>query len=857
MSLFFDLRKARAAEINETGNGKILKSNRIFIWIASIFILLSATQPAQAASCPVDTAAYFKLDEAGSGLYADFTGGPDAVCRNGVNCPDPVSAGKIGRAQDFVRVNQDGLDAPGNPFDWTSTGSFSIEFWMKKSAACGGATEADNEVVVGRDGLGGGLGYWRLGVNCEGAADQGKLAFELLDAGGAGPDPVLSSVSVIDDKWHHVAAVRDGGAGQTYLYLDGRLVGFVPYVYTGGFDSVKDLNIGWLDRPGGFHFNGIVDEMALYDRALSDNEIMSHYFLARGYCEACDTPVRIMPLGDSITVGAAGSTDDTGYRRFLYLSLVGSDYDVNFVGSLTTGIPSDFDRQHEGHSGYEADGGPGGGIAPNIFNWLVTNPADVVLLHIGTNDIKNNESAVSIASQVDLIIENIDIWEAANNDVSVVLARIINRNDGYSAETTALNEQIQIMADARIANGDKIVVVDMENALIYPDDVVANDEHPNDSGYAKMADAWKNDLMGFLPTCPPLPLAITSHPFTTGFTGFPYVYDVTAVGNPATQFSLLQGPLDMTIDAPTGVITWTPVGAGEFAITVEAVNGTETDQQLFDVVVSNAPVCPDGITNYWRLDEPGGSTYLDFPGGDYGFCSDGDCPTSIAGKTNNAQAFNGINQKIVSDAGGTSPRNEVTMMAWVRPNTLTPDVQGILVKDNALRLELENNGECIDFTIWVNNGTKLELQPTGCAPPVGEWTHMAATYDGSTMTVYQNGDFIDSMSASGLIDANTNPYSIGFSEFQGQQRWFDGAIDDVVVFDRALDQGEIQQYIGMAPAGYCSLSGCAGDGDADGDVDGNDLAALSAKFAAGGAGPGEIAAFAGQLGKDDCQLTPY
>jgi lysophospholipase L1-like esterase len=563
-----------------------------------------------------------------------------------------------------------------------------------------------------------------------------------------------------------------------------------------------------------------------------------------------------MPLGDSITRGVTGSPNETGYRRFLYLSMTGSDYKIDFVGSQTAGTALDFDREHEGHSGYQADGDPLNSIAPNIFNWLVANPADVVLLHIGTNDISNNEDAASTANQIGQILDNIDTWEAANNDVSVVLARIINRNDGYSGETTALNNQIQAMADARIAGGDKIVVVDMETALTYPGDL-SDAVHPNDGGYANMADAWMTDLAGFLPSCPLLPLAITSTPFTTGFTGFPYVYDVTAAGNPATQFSLLQGPLDMTIDAPTGVITWTPVAAGEFPITVEAVNGTETDQQLFDVVVSNAPVCPDGIINYWRLDEPGGSTYLDFPGGAYGFCSDGDCPTSIAGKTNNAQEFNGINQKIVSDAGGTSPRNEVTMMAWVRPYTLTPDVQGILVKDNSLRLELENNGECIDFTIWVNNGTKLELQPTGCAPPVGEWTHMAATYDGSTMTVYQNGDFIDSMSASGLIDTNANPYSIGYSEFEGQQRWFEGAIDDVVVFDRALDQGEIQQYIGMAPAGYCTLSGCAGDGDADGDVDGNDLAALAAKFAAGSAGSGEIAAFAGQLGKDDCQLTPY
>ena len=511
MSLFFYLRKATAFEFNRTGNGKFLKSNRIFIWIASIFIFLSATQPAQAASCPAGTAAYFKLDEAGSGLYADFSGGPGAVCRVGGNCPDPVSAGKIGRAQDFVRTSQDGLDATGSPFDWTSTGSFSIEFWMKKSAVCGGTTEADNEVVVGRDGLGGGLGYWRLGVNCEGAADQGKVAFELIDTGGAGPGPVLSAVSVIDDKWHHVAAVRDGGAGQTYLYVDGRLVGSVPYVYTGGFGSDKNLNIGWLDRPGGFHFNGIVDELALYDRALSDNEIMSHYFLARGYCEACDTPVRIMPLGDSITRGVTGSYYETGYRRSLYLSMTGSGYYIDFVGSQTAGTLLDFDREHEGHSGYEADGGLDGGIAPNIFNWLVAYPADVVLLHIGTNDISNNEGAASTANQIGQILDNIDTWEAANNDVSVVLARIINRNDGFSSETTALNNQIQAMADARITDGDKIIVVDMETALTYPGNLSDN-VHPNDDGYAKMADAWMTDLMGFIPNCSALPMTIDIEP---------------------------------------------------------------------------------------------------------------------------------------------------------------------------------------------------------------------------------------------------------------------------------------------------------------------------------------------------------
>ena len=180
---------------------------------------------------------------------------------------------------------------------------------------------------------------------------------------------------------------------------------------------------------------------------------------------------RIMPLGDSITRGLSGSTNDTGYRRSLYLALKDSGYDADFVGSLVDGIPQDFDRNHEGHSGWQAEGGSGGGIAPNIYNWLVSNPADVVLLHIGTNDISNNDGAASTANQIAVILDNIDSWEATNNDVWVILSRIINRNDVYSSETTTLNGLIQDLADTRIAAGDKIVIVDMESALTYPGDL--------------------------------------------------------------------------------------------------------------------------------------------------------------------------------------------------------------------------------------------------------------------------------------------------------------------------------------------------------------------------------------------------
>jgi lysophospholipase L1-like esterase len=202
-------------------------------------------------------------------------------------------------------------------------------------------------------------------------------------------------------------------------------------------------------------------------------------------------PIRIMPLGDSITYGT-NSTGTVSYRRPLYQLLSGASQNVDFVGSLADGSPEDFDRNHEGHRGWRADQ-----IRDNITGWLNSNPADVVLLHIGTNDITQHQTATSTAAEIGQILDDIDAWQATHNQVWVVLARIINRNDSLSGTTTTLNGLIQALADTRIAGGDKIVVVDMESALNYPGDL-SDTVHPNDTGYGKMAAVWFAELVTLL-----------------------------------------------------------------------------------------------------------------------------------------------------------------------------------------------------------------------------------------------------------------------------------------------------------------------------------------------------------------------
>ncbi len=226
---------------------------------------------------------------------------------------------------------------------------------------------------------------------------------------------------------------------------------------------------------------------------------------------------RIMPLGDSITRGVVGSTDDTGYRRSLYITLIDASFSVDFVGSHYNGILNDFDKDHEGHGGWRADEIVSGRSAEpwegKLDEWLVAEEPDIVLLHIGTNDISfNNQNWTEIE---DILVVIDDYEFASGKAVWVILSLIIDRSCvpfiepcAKSAETTAFNNDVRdYVFFPRYNGGDKIILVDMQNdaGIDYdrsPVGDMSDDLHPFDTGYAKMADLWFSALRGVLRPCP-------------------------------------------------------------------------------------------------------------------------------------------------------------------------------------------------------------------------------------------------------------------------------------------------------------------------------------------------------------------
>ncbi|CAL9332089.1 ricin-type beta-trefoil lectin domain protein [Streptomyces sp. enrichment culture] len=196
---------------------------------------------------------------------------------------------------------------------------------------------------------------------------------------------------------------------------------------------------------------------------------------------ASDTPLRVMPLGDSITWGVGSSTGN-GYRGPLWTMLAADGHPVDFVGTLRGGSMSDPDN--EGHSGYRIDQ-----IAALADAPLTRYRPNVVTLHIGTNDLNGNYQPSTAAARLKSLVAQIT---AAAPDATVLVASLVVSTSASEEQHRAgYNRAIpQIVSEAQAA-GKRVGYVDM-SGLTTAD--LADALHPNDSGYRKMADAFHRGI---------------------------------------------------------------------------------------------------------------------------------------------------------------------------------------------------------------------------------------------------------------------------------------------------------------------------------------------------------------------------
>ena len=197
--------------------------------------------------------------------------------------------------------------------------------------------------------------------------------------------------------------------------------------------------------------------------------------------------LRIMPLGDSITESQTGFAS---YRYWLWQSLEDFGFCADFVGNEVgvNGTPlfTDFDQDHEGHSGIRADQ-----VRNQVQGWAAAVNPDVVMIHIGTNDLWQGQSPASTRDDIAGIIDEIRI---ARPRAVILLAQIIPMGP---ADVVPLNALLPALVAAKNTEVSPVVLVDQFTGFNLAADTWDN-VHPNESGEIKIANNFFDALMPFL-----------------------------------------------------------------------------------------------------------------------------------------------------------------------------------------------------------------------------------------------------------------------------------------------------------------------------------------------------------------------
>jgi len=212
----------------------------------------------------------------------------------------------------------------------------------------------------------------------------------------------------------------------------------------------------------------------------------------------------------------------------------------------------------------------------------------------------------------------------------------------------------------------------------------------------------------------------------------------------------------------------------------------------------------NGLVLHYSFDNDTGTTARD------------SSPTALAGRYRNttaaaaraqsvpgkgrAIALTGVDQQwIAVPERNALDVDRYTLAAYVRytgvENDQTFGRWEVLEKADAYWLNIRTDGKVrVGGFFGGCTSAAWRYLDSSVAVPIGTWTHVASTYDGTTLTVWINGRAAGSRAVSGRTCSNDQPLAIGAKNQPAKgllEAFWDGRLDDVRIYRRALSASEI------------------------------------------------------------------
>jgi sugar lactone lactonase YvrE len=237
--------------------------------------------------------------------------------------------------------------------------------------------------------------------------------------------------------------------------------------------------------------------------------------------------------------------------------------------------------------------------------------------------------------------------------------------------------------------------------------------------------------------------------------------------------------------------------AGNYGVLVS--NGAGSTNSANAVLIVNPVVCvnaPSGMIGWWR----GEGDATDAVGINNGtlYSAVGFVP----GEVGSAFSFNGSSYVSIPDSPSLDAlTSAITVEAWFKVNQFSGQDWTAIVSKGEGTWQIRRYVTSSQLTFTTIGLSNTELVGTRNIND-GQWHHVAAVYDGAMKYLYVDGTLDVSAPATGLISQTSRPLCIGDSP-DHTERWLNGLVDEVSIYNRVLTSTEIQSIYNAGSAGKC------------------------------------------------------